>query len=254
LVTTGTALAAGAFAVGSLGAGAVASLAGASAANTVAGTTSAAKVGTGGAAAARTSAEVSSAASAAGRGGSVPPPGSSGPNANGTSPKTPSPPRAGPGSSGAAVETASASTAASASSVPPPTSQNGSARASTRPQSALADLGGEPLSGSGFERERPAKGFVQQSVNLGSDLRATNAGDVFSLSSLEGTAQGASQADKEPPSSGSSQVKGSVSSVAHRSNRSLDRAASRIRNIGSRIALDSAPQVSPPRMPIEHEE
>lgn len=202
LVTTGTALAAGAFAVGSLGAGAVASLPGASAAGTVAGTTSAAKVGADGAAAIRTGAEVSSAASAAGRGGSVPPPGSSGPSANGTSPKTPSPPRGGAGSSGAAVEATRVSSTGSGSSVPPPTSQTGSARASTTPQSGLADIGGEPLSGSGFEGERPGKGFVQQSLNLGSDRPATDAGDGSSPLPLEDTSQNAYKAT-EPGSSGS---------------------------------------------------
>lgn len=254
LVTTGTALAAGAFAVGSLGAGAVASLAGASAAGTVAGTTSAAKVGADGAAAVRTSAEVSSAASAMGRGGSVPPPGSSSPSANGTSPKTPSPPRGGPGGSGAAVDAGSVSPTSGGSSVPPSTSQSGSPRASTTPQSALSDLGGEQLSGSGFEREQPGKGFVQHSLSLGSDCPAADAGDASSPSPVEDTAQNASPVDKEPPSSGSSHAKGSVSSVAQRSNRSLNSAANRIRNIGRRIASDSAPQVSPPRMPIDHEE
>jgi type IV secretion system protein TrbL len=253
LVTTGTALAAGAFAVGSLGAGAVASLAGASSAGTVAGTTSAAKVGADGAAAARTSAEVSSAASATGRGGSVPPPGSSGPSANGTSPKTPSPPRGGPGSSGAEVDATGVSPTGSGSSTPPPANQNGSAGVSTTTQSALSDLGGEPLSGSGFERERPGKGFVQQSLNLGSDRPATDAGGDSSPSPLEDASQHPYKAT-EPVPPGSRQVKASVSAVAQRSNRNLNSAANRVRNIGRRIALDSAPQVSPPRMPIEHEE
>lgn len=258
LVTTGTALAAGAFAAGSLGAGAVASLAGASAAGTVAGTTSAAKVGTDGAAAVRTGAEVSSAASAAGRGGSVQPPGTSGPSANGTSPKTPSLPRGGPGSSGAAADATSVSPTGGGGSAPPPTRQNGSARVSTTPQSAtpqsaLADFGGEPLSGSGFERERPGRGFAQQSFNLDSDRPATGAGGDSSPSPSEDASQDPYKA-AEPVPSGSRQVKGSVSSVAQRSNRSLNSAANRIRNVGRRIALDSAPQVSPPRMPIEHEE
>lgn len=253
LVTTGTALAAGAFAVGSLGAGAFASLAGASAAGTVAGTTSAAKVGTEGTAAVRTGADVRSAASAVVRGGPVPPPGSSGSSANGTSPKTPSPPRGGAGNGGAIVEASSVSPTGSGSSAPPPTIQNGSERASKTPQSALADLGGEPLSGSGFERERPGKGFVQQSLNLGSDHPAAGARGDSSPSRPEDASQNASKAI-DPGPSGSSRVKGSFSSVAQRSNRSLDGAARRIHNIGRRIALDSAPQVSPPRMPIEHDE
>jgi hypothetical protein len=184
----------------------------------------------------------------------VPPPGTSGPSANGTSPKIPSSPRGGPGSSGAAVDASRVSSTGSGSSAPPPTNQSGSARVSATPQSTLADLGGEPLSGSGFERERPGKGFVQQSLNLGSDRPATDAGGDSAPSSLEDTAQNASPADKEPTSPGSRQKKGSVSSVAQRSNRSLNSTANRIRNIGRRIALDSAPQVSPPRMPIEHEE
>jgi type IV secretion system protein TrbL len=248
LVTTGTALAAGAFAAGSLGAGAVASLAGASAAGTVAGTTSAAKVGADGIAVARTTAEVSSAASAGSRACSVPPPGSSGPSPNGASPKPPAPPSPGRDTSGAVVKTVSVSPGNDGSSTRPPTGQNGS------PKSALADIGGEPLSGSGFERERPGKGFTQESLSLASKQPGTDTGVASSTKSAEDRAQNASPAEGEPSHSGLSRAKGDVSSAAQRTNRNLQGAANRIRNIGRRVALDSAPQVSPPRMPIEHEE
>lgn len=245
LVTTGTALAAGAFAVGSLGAGAVAALAGASAAGTVAGTTSAAKVGADGTAVARTATEVASAASAS-RGGSVPPPGSSGPSANNASPRPPSPPGRGPASGGTAVEIASVSPGNNASSSRPIV-QNGSTR------SALNDVGGEPLSGSGFEREREAKGFAQRSSSLGPDRPAIDGGAPPSNSAEYGS-QNASFSNGEPPPSDSTRVARNPSVGGRPRNRNLHQAANRIRNIGRRIALDSAPQVSPPRMPIDHEE
>lgn len=241
-----TALAAGAFAVGSLGAGAVASLAGASAAGTVAGTTSAAKVGADGTAVARTATEVASAASAS-RGGSVPPPGSSGPSANGTSPKSSSPPSRRQNNSGTAVEIASVSPANNASS-PQPIAQNGSTR------SALNDVGGEPLSGSGFEREPEAKGFAQRSSGLGPDRPAIDGGAPPSSNSTEHESQNTSLPGREPPPSDSTLVTKNPSLVGRPRNRNLHGAANRIRNIGRRIALDSAPQVSPPRMPIDHEE
>lgn len=249
LVTTGTALAAGAFAVGSLGAGAFSSIAGASAAGAVAGTTSAAKVGAEGTAIERTTAEVGSAASAAGRGGPVPPPGSSGPAVNGSGPKSPPPPSRGPTHSGAAAETASVPARSSATPTQPPAGQNDSSR------TALSDIGGETLNGSGFEHERPGNGFSQESINVGSGRTAVNSGGAASSGeSVEDRTQSASPAQAAAPASGSSPAKGSVASAAKGTNRNLQGTANRIRHIGRRIALDSAPQVSPPRMPIEHEE
>ena len=246
LVTTGTALAAGGFAVGSLGAGAVASLAGASAAGTVAGTTSAAKVGADGTAVARTAAEIGSAASVS-RGGSVSPPGASAPSANGTSPKSPLPPSRGPtNNGGAATEVTSISPRNNGSS-PRPIAQNGSTR------SALNDVGGEPLSGSGFEREREAKGFAQRSSSLGPDRPAIDGGAPPSNSAEHGS-QNASATEREPPPSDSTRVIRNPSAGGRPRNRNVHQAANRICNIGRRIALDSAPQVSPPRMPIDHEE
>ncbi len=243
LITTGTALAAGAFAAGSLGAGAVAS-----AASTVAGTTSATKIGADSAAAAKTTSEVSSATAAGKGGGSVPPPGSSGPNPNGIGPRNSPPPGRGPGSRGAVADPADASsTSTGGGSVHPPRDW----KSSTAPEEILAELGAEALSGSGFEGERPGKGFVTQSINLDS-------------SGFTAEASSSSPSQYAPPSTtppvneqkrtGPSPLPGNASSAAQRTSRNLHGASNQIRNIGRRVALDSAPQVSPPRMPIEHEE
>jgi type IV secretion system protein TrbL len=250
LVTTGTALAAGAFAAGSLGAGAIASIAGASTAGAVAGTTSAAKVGTGGAAAARITTEVSTAASAANRGGSIPPPASSGPSANGTGPGKSPTLGGGPGNAGAVADIGGVSSPNNGNSAAP---QSGSAGAPVTSERALANVGGEPLGGSGFERERPGKGFLQQSLSLGPDQPTIDTRPVSPGSALpEGTGQGEQSTYSRTPSESSRSPK--LASSAQKSSRNLGGTANRIRNIGRRMALDSAPQVSPPRMPIEHEE
>ena len=243
LITTGTALAAGTFAVGSLGAGAVAS-----AASTVAGTTSAAKIDADTATAAKTASEVSSATSAGNnRGGSVPPPGPSGPTPNGTGPKNSPPPGRGPGSGGAAVDPAEVSSGAgNGNSVRPPHDGKGS----TTAEEILAELGAEALSGSGFEREGPGKGFVAESVDLGSSGSTSGAAPAAAENAPASAAPSSGQATRAR----SSPQAGNFSSTAHQTSRNLQGAANRVRYIGRRIALDSAPPVSPPRMPVEHEE
>ncbi len=245
LVTTGTALAAGAFAVGSLGAGAIASAAGASAAGAVSSTTSAAKVGAGSTAMARTTAEVSSAASAT-RGGPLPPPGSNGQNGNGSIPKPPSPPNRGPGGNGAAADVNTVSWR------PPVESTSPSAVGSNGNSAGLDNLGGERLAGSGFENERTAKGFVQQSFKVNQ-----NAAEPSVMTSTEQPPPDAGPAFTTEDASLNAGTPGpaqAVSTSAQRANRKLQSASNRIRHIGRRVALDSAPQVSPPRMPIEHDE
>jgi len=245
LVTTGTALAAGAFAAGSLGAGAIASVAGTSAASTVAGTTSAAKIGTDSAAVARTTAEVNSATSAGGRAGWVRPPGSLDSAGNGTN--TTSLPR-GPGNEGATADVASVSAANSGVSAVP---LRGSVSSSASVERALANVGGEPLSGSGFEHERSGKGFLQQSLILGSEEPSTNTEAVSQNSTLPERSAPAEQSTYSPTPKGSVPK---MASVAQTTGRKLGGTANTIRNAGRRVASDSAPQVSPPRMPIEHEE
>jgi type IV secretion system protein TrbL len=247
LVTTGTAVAAGAFAVGSLGAGAVASLAGASGASSVAGTTSAAQAGSSGAAAAKTSADVGSASSAIGRNGSVPPPSSTGPSGNGGSPRPPSFPSGGSGGNAGVQSDVSATQSSSNSTQPTMSPSTGSCTVS----SALADVGGEPLSGSGFEQEIPGRGFAPQSQAAGSNSKSP---DSTPLSTPANTTKQvpAETTTSEPTSANQSNI--NASSTAENLKRKGDDVANRIRRIGSHIAQDSAPHVSPPRMPIEHDE
>ena len=248
LVTTGTAVAAGAFAVGSLAAGAVGALAGAAGASSVAGTTSAAKAGSSGAAAAKTSADVGSASSAIGRNGSVPPPSSTGSSGNSGSPRKPSPPSGGSGGSAGAQSDVSATQSSSNSTQPALTPSTASRTVS----SALADVGGEPLSGSGFEQEIPGRGFVPQSQTSDSSLKP--APEAVPPTSETSATQPASADTTYSEAASQSQSNSSLSSIARNSNRKRDDVANRIRRIGRQIARDSASQVSPPRMPIEHDE
>lgn len=246
LVTTGTALAGGAFAVGSLGAGAIASAAGASAAGAVSSTTSAAKVGAGSTAMARTTAEVSSAASAT-RGGSFPPPGSNGQNGNGPITRPPSPPNRGPSGNGAAADVNTVSARPNVES-----SSSLHARGNGSTSSALDSLGGERLAGSGFENERSARGFVESAIRL--NPNAAEPSSTHSAEPPQPRPERTSASEGASPNGGTPGPAQTVSSSAHRANRKLQSAANRIRNIGRRVALDSAPQVSPPRMPIEHDD
>ena len=248
LVTTGTAVAAGAFAVGSLAAGAVGALAGAAGASSVAGTTSAAKAGSGVAAAAKTSADVSTASSAIGRNGSVPPPSSTGSSGNGGSPRTPSPPSGGSGGNAGAQSDVSA-TQSSSNSIQPVLTSSPTSRTVS---SALADVGGEPLSGSGFEQEIPGRGFAPQSQTSGSNSRSTPEATPL-LPAANTTEQAPADATTSDPT-GPSQSNSNASSTAKNLKRKGDDVANRIRRIGSRIAQDSASHVSPPRMPIELDE
>jgi hypothetical protein len=118
--------------------------------------------------------------------------------------------------------------------------------------SALADVGGEPLSGSGFEQEIPGRGFTQQSQTSGSNLRSTPEATPL-LPAANTTEQAPADATTSEPT-GPSQSNSNASSTAKNLKRKGDDVANRIRRIGSRIAQDSAPQASPPRMPIEHDE
>ncbi|HTU44787.1 MAG TPA: P-type conjugative transfer protein TrbL [Bryobacteraceae bacterium] len=245
LVTTGTALAAGGFAVGSLGAGAIASAAGASAAGAVSGTTSAAKIGAGSTAMARTTSEVSSAASAT-RSGPLPPPGSAGQNGTGSLPRPPSPSNRGPNGHGTAADVNTVS------SRPHIKSPGSSAMASNGESTVLDNVGGERLAGSGFESERSAKGFVQQSRNLNANVTQQR-GTTLTEHPRSDTEPSSPSEDGSvhARTPGPAEI---VSTSAERANRKLQSASNRIRHLGRRVALDSAPQVSPPRMPIDHDD
>jgi type IV secretion system protein TrbL len=247
LVSTGAAVVGGTAMVASMGAGAIAAAAGATAVAS-------------GAAAGGSSAGGAASRSVAGLGGtgaagngSIPPPsglaGGSLPNGR---PKQPSPPATG---GGATVPATS----------PAPLSSE-SAR------SVLSSLGGENLTGSGFEAERPAAGFRSYSIPLsarspsqaisansgavGEDQGAAStenssqafpgsASDVFSSSTPGG---------EPPPTPGR---RGRLASGARRTERAFYGASQRLRNTGPRfrgLPTDAAPHTQPPRMPIDHSE
>src|SRR5579884_2402995 len=157
LISTGTALVAGAATVASLGAGAVAAAAGGAAAvSDAAGAGGGAAGGSG----ASSAAGVGGGVGAAGRagGGSVPPPSSPppGPSSNG-GPRQPNPPSSGPSNGSVAVSNGSGSSNGAGEYHPssngtPSSSNNGTSTvpASAPVRSALSSVGGDNLAGSGF--------------------------------------------------------------------------------------------------------
>jgi type IV secretion system protein TrbL len=246
LVSSGTAVVGGAALVASVGAGAVAAAAGATAAasGTVAGGSS------GGGAVSRSVAGIGG--TGASGPGSVPPPsslpGGSSPNGR---PKQPNPPATGGGA--AAPLTISA----------PISSESA--------RSVLSSLGGENLTGSGFEAERSAAGFRSYSVPLAPRQTppegGTAAGDGDAVSSgasdensqgtaapLSGVASaGASSTERlQLPATGRGER---LASGARRTERVFSGASQRLRNTGQRfhrLPTDAAPHMQPPRMPIDH--
>lgn len=224
LVMTGTAVAAGAMTAASLGAGAIAGVAGAGAVGAAgaAGAGSSA-VGTSAAAGAGSSGtSVASAVSGVGSASSV---GSSA--AAGSAVRPPSMPSVSfTGSTGVAPPVSGAATT------------NGTGTSSAEPQGAIANIGGQPLAGSGFESERPASGFSPSVSRPGA-----------------GSPQpaDASRSGTPPPTSsspGANQPNAIARGAAKASDR-LQAASDKIRRI--RLNDSHAPG-SPPRMPIDHHE
>lgn len=170
LLSTGTGLVAGAAAVGSLAAGGVALAARGAAAISGVG----AAAGAGGSGAGTSAAGVGAAGRGSGGGaggGFVPPPSSpsSGPSGNG-GPKQPNPPSRNGGSGGVSADVAGVGGSTSSGSSPV---RNGSGQyhgsngngpaSSSSIASALSSVGGDQLTGSGFEGERSATGFTPSS-------------------------------------------------------------------------------------------
>lgn len=222
LVMTGTAVAAGALSAASLGAGAIAGVAGAGA------------VGTAGAAGAGSSAISTSAAANEGSSGA------SVANAVSSvgSARSPGSSFASSTAAGSSIRPPSALSMPLSGSqgVEPPT--NGSAS----PQRAIENMGGQPLAGSGFESERPTKGF--SASPSGSDSRRNTASPVGLQSDNQPTATPA------PPSKASDQPNAISRGAAKASDR-LQTASDAIRKL--RLNDSHAPG-SPPRMPIDHHE
>jgi P-type conjugative transfer protein TrbL len=243
LVSTGAAVVGGTAMVASMGAGAIAAAAGATAVAS-------------GAAAGGSSAGGVASRSVAGLGGtgaagtgSIPPPsslpGGSSPNGR---PKQPSPPATG---GGATVPATS----------PAPLSSESAG-------SVLSSLGGENLTGSGFEAERPAAGFRSYSLPLAPRQTSSNSGtapsdhaavsngppgesSVDPTGSVSDVASSRSSSSErlQPPATGRGER---LASGARRTEIVFSGAAERLRNTGQRfrgLPTDAAPHMQPPRMP-----
>jgi hypothetical protein len=239
-------------AAASFGAGALAGAAGGTAA--LAGVGSAAGAGNSGSGVATAVAGVGSNGSSGGAAsGSVPPPpGPRGPSPNdGGSRRQPEPPTSFSGGVGEGLGST-------------PTS--------------LASIGGEPLTGSGFEGQTTAKGFRPSSVVLGF---ATRSAAASGIGQIQDPATSGSAADMPGParnesgpatapetgsvgSAGSSTIQPPVSrpgeglgSAANKAIDSFRGASRRIDSLRYRITKlpsDAASHPSPPRMPVEHED
>lgn len=272
LVSTGTAIVAGTVAAGSLAAAGVGLAAGAAGA---AGGGAAAGGGSAGTASGSSSvvSGVSSARSSGG--GSVPPPSAPSPSAGprnggsggpGRQPDPPSfatsgggngngsGPDAAPSGDGTANSTANAGGVRSyaTSSGPQPA-----------PASSVAAVGGEPLAGSGFEGERPTRGFASSISPLQARQHGSAAVPTGSGESAPPLDSGASSAPPTgtneiasvgsagsqpaaPPASPIRSVKGLAGRVSNK--------YWRYRNAMGMLPSDAAPHATPPRMPVDHGE
>lgn len=291
LVSTGTAVVAGAATVASLGAGAIAAAAGGAAVLSGGAGAGGSAVGGG---ASSTVAGVGSGMGAAGTagGGTVPPPSTppSGPSSNGH-PRQPSPPNSGSARGSAVPTTGSVGSNggngfhAPSNGVSSSPDGNGSAHstsASPPMRSVLSSVGGDGLAGSGFESERPAAGFVGNSIPVGTgSARQPNTSPAPPVSASSATDQGLCSPEAFSDSSEASPASSPVSDVqsvrspasaklpapqgrgekvvsgARRTQRAFSGAADRLRDGRRRfggLPTDAAPHAQPPRMPIDHSE
>lgn len=221
LVMAGTAVAGGALAAASLGTGAVAGIAGAGAAG-AAGTGSAA-LGTSSAASAAGSTGSSVASAVSNVGSASAASGNTSAGASSLARSSVNPPISGGGGSGAQ------------------SSVNGIGRAS-----GIDEIGGQPLAGSGFESEQPARGFSQPS---------TPSRSVAPPGSKTGVAPPPDDAGSNTDTPGTHQ---SQSGQSNPIARGATKASNRLRSASDtvrRIRLnDGHAPGSPPRMPIDHHE
>jgi type IV secretion system protein TrbL len=151
------------------------------------------------------------------------------------------------GSGGGAVAPPTSSAAAGVStssarrSQPDPPATTGSMQ-----NSQLASIGGQPLVGSGFENERPARGFQSDPV-----------GDVAEASADPGSAASDPTSVQAPPSPMAPTRTNrwvQLASTAQRVQRGITRAAYQVYAMRRSPLSDAAPSASPPRMPIDHHE
>jgi type IV secretion system protein TrbL len=169
--------------------------------------------------------------------------GASGALANTGSGAPPSSGSSGVSNAVAGVSSASSNGSGGSSAMPPPSSPRGDAAsgmgARRQPEPpvsgtgsiSLAFLGGEPLGGSGFENETPARGFSAGSNGPSSDAQTTNIGSTAT--------------PVAPPSPTAPEAAGPRT------------VSQRIQNFRRRLPAlpsDAAPHATPPRMPIDQHE
>ncbi len=251
---TGMAVLGSGVAVASLGATAITGAAGASVA--VAGTGSAASTGGSGPGAASVVAGVGPGGFAGGTGASVPPPNgaSRGPSGSeASSRRQPDPP---------------SRTSVGGSDFDPGISRDsvfqGTSTLEDLASAGLATIGGESLSGSGFEAEPVARGFKPSSVSVGSQSSSLTAetGEPAPTAALPPSASDVGSVGAvgsfvpQPPAQERRERLGTVAnSVSDFLRGALRRYNSLHFGSGKlRLPSDSAPHQSPPRMPVEHEE
>jgi type IV secretion system protein TrbL len=129
------------------------------------------------------------------------------------------------------------------------------------PMSVISSLGGQPLVGSGFEGERAAGGFrhMTASVSLGDSatvqqglFQETSEAPTGATSAVGEISSVRSVAPTGAPASRSRWV--GIASAAQRVRTGLTRAVYQVYGLRRRLPSDTAPSVTPPRMPIDHEE
>jgi type IV secretion system protein TrbL len=256
LLGTGMGVVAGATAVGSLAAGGVALAARGAAAISGVG----AAAGAGGSGAGTSAAGIGAAGRGSGGGGGagrgfVPPPPSR-PSGNGV-PKHPNPPSGNGGSGGASADVAGVGSSANGGS--PPTrngtsrhhSSNGNVATSSSLASALSSVGGDHLTGSGFESERSAGGFTPASVpihstasirsSIGNDAAISGADSASSVPPPPRTAGGASPSPGLNPRAAESDRPGTPGESVQSGTGSAPGVVSDVRSVGSTPAPSQQP-------------
>ncbi len=271
LVSTGSAIVAGTVAAGSLAAAGVGLAAGAAGA---AGGGAAAGSGSAGTASGSSSIVSGVSSARSGGGGSVPPPPAPSPSAGprnggsggpGRQPDPPSFAASGNGSgngSGTHAAPASDGMTSSTSNASEVRSYASNTGQQSTPASSVASVGGEPLAGSGFEGERPTRGFASSVAPPHARQRGSTvvpAGSEDAAPTLDSASSAAASGTNEiasvgsagsqpaaPPASPIPSVKGLAGRVSNK--------YWRYRNAIGMLPSDSAPHATPPRMPIDHNE
>ena len=280
LVATAAVVGGAALAVGGAAVAGVSALAGGGSA--AAGTGSAASAGGAGSSTTTAVASVGSVGSGSSAGGSVSPPSpsSAGSAVNGRGARRqPDPPSTASGDGAGAVEPPIATSRRGTSSRNENVSSgNASTQSPPSVSSALASIGGEPLAGSGFERQAAQRGFAPASVNASdggaptgsvppfpspSSAPGGTSGDGMASSSTEGaspsnsTSQDSSGVVSDVTSVGSTGPTNPQPPPTAKGKSGLARAANQVRDFRRRfgsLPSDAAPHATPPRIPIDHEE